>query len=166
MKKLLLLLLLACLPAFAQTGFKVEDKALIWQGVFSASNADVSAIFDKDPNLKVSGFIDNMYKGMADDVQNTCDGGTVLMKNKMKFDFVILTDPNGYVVKVRNLKIIEKFGPMQTRTVAKIAESYFVDGGNLKADNTSQSNMACLNNFFAGLFTPGPEKIGTSLTSN
>lgn len=164
MKKLLLLLV--CLPAFAQTGFKVEDKALVWQGVFSASNADISKIFDKDPNIQVSGFIDNMYKGMANEVQNTCDGGTALMKNKIKFDFVILTDPNGYVVKVRNLKIIEKFGPMQTRTVAKIGESYFVDNGALKTDNTSQANMACVNNFFAALFSPEAEKTGTSLTAN
>ena len=164
MKKLLLLLF--CLPALAQTGFKSDETGLVWQGVFSAENANIAAVLDKDPNLKVGGFLDNMYKGMGDEIQNTCEGGTGLMKNKIKFDFIILSDPNGYVVKVRNLKIIEKYGPMQARTMANPSEKYFMDGNTIKTDNTSQANMACLNNFFTALFSPQPEAKGTALMSN
>ena len=164
MKKLLLLLV--CLPALAQTSFKTEDKNIVWQGVFSADNANIAAVLDKDPNLKVGVFMDNMYKGAGAEIENTCDGGTALMKNKIKFEFVILTDPNGYVVKVKNLKIIEKFGPMQARTVASPAEKYFMASGALKTDTTAQTNMSCLNNFFTSLFSPLPESAGTALTSN
>ena len=164
MKKLLLLLV--CLPALAQNGFKSDDTGMVWQGVYSAENANIAAVLDKDPNLQVGGFFDNMYKGIGNQIQNTCEGGTGLMKNRIKFEFIVLTDPNGYVVKVRNIKILEKYGPMQTRTVANPAEKYFMEGKVIKTDATSQENMACLNNFLTGLFSPQPQSTGTALTSN
>ena len=165
MKKLLLLLM--CLPAFAQTGFKAEGKDVVWEKAFSTDNANIVAILDRNPNLKVAGFMDNMYKGMAFEVQNTCDGGTGLMKNPVKFDFIVLTDPAGYVVKIRNLKILEKYGPMQSRTRANPSENYFMDGETLKTEGVAQQNMECLGNFLSALFAPPTEmESPTSLTSN
>lgn len=155
MKKLLLLLF--CLPALAQTGFKADGKDIIWQKSFSAESADIASILDRNPNLKVGGFMDNMYKGMAMDIKNTCTGGTGLMENHIKFDFVILTDPAGYVVKVRNLKILEKYGPLQSRIRANPAENYFMDGEALKTEGVAEQNMVCLDSFLASLFAPSTE---------
>ncbi|WP_154652567.1 hypothetical protein [Flavobacterium rivuli] len=164
--KTLLLSLLLCFPVMAQTGFKTEGNNIIWQGVFSTENANILAVLDRDPNLKISNFMDSMYKGQADDVQNTCNGGTGIMKNKIKFDFVILQDPAGYVVKVRNLRIIEKFGPMQAKTIAKRCEKYFMDNGQLNTQPNAAENMACMDSFFSNLFGIQPAVSNTSITSN
>jgi hypothetical protein len=164
--KTLLLSLLFCIPAIAQTGFKTEGNNIIWQGVFSTENADILAVLDRDPNLKIGSFMDSMYKGKADDVQNTCDGGTALMKNKIKFDFVILQDPAGYVVKVRNIRIIEKFGPLQAKTVATRCELYFMDNGKINTQPNAADNISCMDRFFTGLFGTQPEASGTAITSN
>jgi len=164
--KNLLFSLLFCLPLAAQTGFKIQGNDIIWQGVFSTENGNILAILDREPNLKIGTFMDSMYKGEADEVQNTCDGGTGLMKNKIKFDFVILEDPAGYVVKVKNLRIIEKYGPMQSRTIAKPCERYFMADGKINTQPNASENMACLDRFFSGLFGIQPESVGTALTSN
>jgi hypothetical protein len=166
MKKLILSLLF-CLPVFAQTGFKTEGNEVIWQGVFSTETANIVSVLDKEPNLKVGAFIDNMYKGAGEDVQNTCNGGTALMKNKIKFDFVILVDPAGYVVKVRNIKVLEKFGPMQARIMANKVEKYFMAGNKLSDQPNASQNMACMDRFFAGLFsTETPQSDQPVITSN
>lgn len=165
--KTLLLSLLFCLPVLAQTGFKTEGNDVIWQGVYSTENANIVSVLDKEPNLKVGGFMDNMYKGMGEDVQNTCNGGTGLMKNKIKFDFVILVDPAGYVVKVRNIKILEKYGPMQAKTMANKAEKYFMAGNKLSTQPNASENMACMDSFFAGLFSAEkPQAEQPVITSN
>lgn len=165
MKKLLLLLF--SLPALAQTGFKVEEKEIIWQKSFSAENINIAAVLDRNPDLKVGGFIDNMYKGMTMAIDNTCNGGTGLMKNQVKFDFIVLTDPAGYVVKIRNLKILEKYGPMQSRVRANPAENYFVDEGVLKTEGIAEQNMQCMDSFLSSLFSPPAEGISpTAMTSN
>lgn len=167
MKKLLLSLLF-CLPVFAQTGFKTEGNDIIWQGVFSTETANIVAVLDKAPNLKVGTFIDNMYKGTGDGVQNTCNGGTGLMKNNLKFDFVILVDAAGYVVKVRNIKIIEKYGPMQAKTIANKCEKYFMTGNKISTQPNASENMACMDRFFTGLFstTAQPQAEKPAVTSN
>lgn len=165
MKKLLLLLF--CLPALAQTGFKADGEDIVWQKKFDAQNANIVAILEKQEGLKVGGFMDNMYKGQGFDVQNTCDGGTGLMKNPLKFSFIILTDPFGYVVKLRNIKVIEKYGPMQARTMANPVEKYFLDGTDLKTEGIAQQNMECLDTFLTEMFSPAPDKPeNTALTSN
>lgn len=165
MKKLLLLLF--CLPALAQTGFKADDGDIVWQKKFDAQDANIVAMLDRQPNLKVGGFMDNMYKGMGVEVQNTCDGGTGLMKNPLKFSFIILTDPYGYVVKIRGLKVLEKYGPMQATTRANPIEKYFMDGNDLKTAGIAQQNMECLDAFLTDIFTPLPEAPqNNALTSN
>jgi hypothetical protein len=165
MKKLLLLLF--CLPALAQSGFKADGKDIIWQKSFSAENANIVAMLDRTPNLKVAGFMDNLYRGKALEIKNTCEGGTGLMENPVKFEFTVLTDPAGYVVKVRNLKIIEKYGPMQAKTMANPAEKYFMDGETVKTDGIAQQNMECLDNFFTAMFAaPAEVAEPTALTSN
>jgi len=165
--KNLILSLLFCLPVFAQTGFKTEGKDIIWQGVFSTETANIVSVLDKEPNLKVGAFMDNMYKGMGDEVQNTCNGGTGLMKNNLKFDFVILVDPAGYVVKVRNIRILEKYGPMQAKTIANKAEKYFMAGTQLSTQPNASENMACMDRFFTGLFsTEQPKSEQPVITSN
>jgi len=164
--KTLLLSLIFSLPALAQTGFKIEGNDIIWQGVFSTEDANILSVLDRDPNLKITNFMDSMYKGQADEVQNTCNGGTALMNNKIKFDFVILQDPAGYVVKVRNLRIIEKFGPMQATTIAKRCEKYFLANGKISTQPNASENMACMDRFFTGLFGTQPKVNEKAITSN
>jgi len=162
-----ILLLLFCLPALAQTGFKADGNDIVWQKKFDSQNANIVAMLDRQPGLKVGGFMDNMYKGKGIEVQNTCDGGTGLMKNPLKFSFIILTDPYGYVVKIRDLKILEKYGPMQATTRANPAEKYFMDGDEVKNAGIAQQNMECLDAFLTDMFTPLPEAAeNNALTSN
>ncbi len=93
------------------------------------------------------------------------------MKNPVKFKFVIMTDPYGYVVKVTDLKILEKYGPLQSRTMANSAEKYFIDGDSneLKTDGIWGENLNCLDQFLISVFAPqsGSQTSGSSaLTSN
>jgi len=165
MKKLLLLLLLS-FPVFAQNGFKADAGNVVWERSFNADNANIIAILDRNPDLKVGAFMDNLYKGFGVDVQNTCNGGTPLMKNNLKFEFVILLTPGSYVVKIRNIRILEKYGPMQAKTVANRCEKYFMAGTKLSTEPNASSNMACLDRFLTGLFSPLPETSGKAITSN
>jgi len=166
MKKLILLLLCS-LPALAQNGFKIEDNILIWERAYSADNVDIASVLDKNPNLKTGSFMDNFYKGMGVDIKNTCNSQNGLMKNNVKFQFVVMTSPTGYVVKVKDLKFLEKYGPMQARIRANAWEQYFVDGTNLKSDATSVENMGCMDNFLSSLFAPAPVTTETrAMTSN
>ncbi|MXN93099.1 hypothetical protein GR160_17875 [Flavobacterium sp. Sd200] len=165
--KSFILLFLFSLPLVAQTGWKAEGADIIWEGVFTTDKANIVSVLDKSPNLKVGSFIDNMYKGVGNEVQNTCNGGTALMKNNLKFEFIILVDPAGYVVKVRNIKIIEKYGPMQAKTIANRCEKYFMAGNKISTQPNATENMACMDRFFTGMFSVNPQPAqGTVITSN
>ena len=164
--KNLLLLLLFSLPLFAQNGFKADDGNIVWERSFNADSANIIAILDRNPNLKVGAFMDNLYKGVGLDIQNTCNGGTPLMKNNLKFEFVILLTPGSYVVKIRNIKILEKYGPMQAKTMANRCEKYFMAGTQVSTEPNASANMACLDRFLTSLFSPLPETSGKAITSN
>lgn len=164
MKKIILSLLFS-LPVFAQDGFKTEKQELVWEKTFEANNANVAAILDRHPELKISGFIDSAYKGTAAEITNTCQGGSGLMKNNVKFDFIVLVNPDYYVVRVRNLKVLEKYGPMQTRIVANRLEQYFTTNGKLRTDPKASANMQCLDSFLISLFDTVPAQ-GGAITSN
>lgn len=155
MKKFILLLLFT-LPALAQNGFKTEGNALVWERVFPANNTDITAVLNRDPNLKVASFMDNVYKGIGFDIKNTCEGETALMKSNCKFQFLIMVNPDSYVVKIRDIKFLEKYGPMQARIMANASEKYFMEGSKLKTDATTQGNMACVDRFLTSLFSPAP----------
>ncbi|KGO92400.1 hypothetical protein [Flavobacterium subsaxonicum] len=166
MKKILLLLLVT-LPALAQNGFKVEGNALVWERVFPAANSDIAAVLSRDPNLKVASFMDNVYKGLGFDIKNTCNGETALMKSNVKFQFLIMVNHDSYVVKLREVKFLEKYGPMQARTRANAYEQYFLDGTKIKDDATTQQNMTCLDTFLTSLFSPAPATTESkAMTSN
>lgn len=157
MKNLIVLLLsFTTLTAVAQNGFKTEAGNLVWERSFTADNTDISGILDRDTNLKVNSFMDNIYKGMAFDIKNTCNGATGLMKNNVKFQFLIMVNPDGYVVKIRDLKFLEKYGPMQARTMANRCEKYFMDGTKVRTDEGTKSEMACVDSFLTALFSPAP----------
>lgn len=163
MKKLLFTLLLST-PVFAQDGFRANGPAIVWERSFPADDTNIVALLDKQPNLKVASFMDNMYKGKGIDIQNTCEDGSGLMKNNCKFDFVILVNPDSYVVKVTNLKIIEKFGPMQAKTVANPCEKYLMYNKALKTDDKSSADLNCLDSYLSGVFSVSG--TSTALTSN
>jgi hypothetical protein len=152
MKKLLLIVLFS-IPAMAQDGFKAQGREIIWEKTFPVNNADVVALLDRQPELKVSSFIDNAYKGSVREISNTCEGGSGLMKNNCKFDFIVLVNPDHYVVVVRNLKLLEKYGPMQARTIANRCEKYFLYNRALKDDEKSVNDLSCLDNFLTGIFS-------------
>ncbi|WP_297332969.1 hypothetical protein, partial [Flavobacterium sp.] len=132
MKKIFILVLLTSFAGTAQSNFKVENGQLVWEKTFSAVNPDIVAVLEREPNLKVSSFMDNVYKGSCNDWKGDCDSGSGLMKNNCKFDFLIIVNPDGYTVKVKNVKILEKYGPMQARTIANPCEKYFVEGNSIR----------------------------------
>ncbi|RZJ71656.1 MAG: hypothetical protein EOO45_11645 [Flavobacterium sp.] len=165
--KNLVLSLLFCVPVMAQmTSFKSEGETLVWERTFPADNANIVALLEGQPNLKVNSFMDNVYKGTGNEIKNTCDGGSGLTKNDCKFDFIILVNPDHYVVKVKNMKVLEKFGPMQTRTVANRFEKYYMDGSKVKADDRAAADLGCMENFLDSVFSTGITSSGGALTSN
>lgn len=164
MKKLLLTLLLP-ISAFAQDGFRASGSAIVWEKSFPADNANIVAMLDKQPNLKVASFMDNIYKGKAEKITNTCQSGSGLMKNDCKFDFIIVVNEDSYVVKVTNFKILEKFGPMQAKTIANPCEKHYLYKGALKSDEKTQGDLNCIDSYLSGVFSTGIG-TGTALTSN
>jgi hypothetical protein len=164
MKKLLISLLFS-IPALAQDGFRANGSNIVWEKSFPADNANIVALLDRQPNLKVASFMDNVYKGKGDQIKNTCASGSGLMKNDCKFDFIIMVNPDYYVVKVTNLKILEKFGPMQARTVANPCEKYFLNKQGLKSDDKTSTDLGCLDSYLSSVFSMGGT-AGEALTSN
>ncbi len=163
MKKLLLTLLFS-VPVLAQDGFKTGATGIVWERSFPADDANIVALLDKQPNLKVASFIDNIYKGKAEKIKNNCESGSGLMKYDCKFDFVIMVNPDYYVVKVTNFKILEKFGPMQAKTVANPCEKHYLYNGAIKTDEKTQGDLSCIDNYLSSVFSVGG--AGTALTSN
>jgi len=163
MKKLLFSLLFA-LPVMAQDGFKNEGGNLVWQHTYPAT-VNVQALLDSNPDLQVVTFINDVHKGAAEKINNTCEQGSATMRNDCKFDFEVRRYNNNYVVTVTNLRIIEVMGPMQARTLANRCEKYFVDASRkIKKDQRTQNDMSCVDSFLTGIF--GGTIDNTALTAN
>lgn len=168
MKKLVLFMLFT-LPVMAQTSFKSEKGNIVWEHTYDVANADVIAMVDKDPNLKISSFVENVYKGSGNEVKNRSQGGSALMKNNCKFEFTVIVNPDSYTVIVKDLKIIEKYGPMGSRIMANPCEKYFANDKGLRSDDKAATDLACLDKYFTALFStrtvtlPGQQATALSL---
>ena len=152
--KTLLITLLFALPLMAQSSFKSEKGNLVWEYIFPVENADVSSIMD-EKKVKITSFMDNMYTGNITDIESLAEGGSGLTKCNTKFDFVIMVNPDSYVVRVKNIKYYEKMGPMQTRTVINPVENYYVYNNNVKSDERTVNDLAALEGFFSSVFSKG-----------
>ena len=156
--------MLFALPVMAQDGFKNEGGNLIWQHTYPAT-ANMQALLDSNPDLQVSTFINDIHKGSAEKIKNTCEQGSATMRNDCKFDFEVRRDNNNYVVSVTNLRIIEVMGPMKAKTMANRCEKYFVDATlRIKKDQRTLNDMSCVDDFLTKIFGGGLEN--TALTSN
>jgi hypothetical protein len=165
MKKIVILLLLISFTGIAQGNFKVENGMLVWEKTFSANDPDIVALLEKEPDLKVLSFMDNVYKGSCNDIKYDCEGGSGLMKNNCKFDFLIIVNQDGYTVKVKNIKILEKYGPMQARTIANPCEKYFVDENVIRKSEKYNADIYCFDSYLESAFSILP-KSQNSITSN
>ena len=164
MKKVLLSLLFA-LPAMGQNGFRTEGNALVWERVYPAAGNNLTAILNSRPDLQVDAHLGNTFTGRGEDIQNTtCASQSALLRNNCKFDFTVQLNDGNYVVRVSNLKIIEKLGPMQARIVANRCEKYFMSAQGLRKDTRTSSDMACMDDFLSGLFGTG--SVSGALTAN
>ena len=167
MKKLFLTLLFSIpVLASAQPGFRSVKGNMVWERSFPADNTNIVALLDKQPNLKVGTFMDNVYKGSAAPAKNTCQSGSGLMKNDCKYDFIIIVNPDSYVVKVTNLKMLEKFGPMGAKIIANPCEKHYVYNGALKSDEKSVGDLGCLDNYLSSIFSGTTTSTGNALTAN
>lgn len=165
MKKLLLSLLFT-LPALAQNGFRNEGGSLVWERVYPAGS-NLAAVLEGTQGLQIASFLGNTYTGMGDEVKNTCNSGTPLMRNNCKFDFVVKQQDGSYVVTVTNLRIIEKLGPMKARIIANRAEKYFVDAAlKVRTDPRTKTDMMCLDNLLDSIFSRGGMASTGTLTAN
>ena len=166
MKKLLLSLL-CTLPVMAQSSFHTEKENLVWEKVFPIENANVASILENQPTMKIEDTMDNVYRGVGYNMLNSCTEGSAIMKNPCKFEFMVVVNPDNYIVRVKEIKIIEKYGPMQITTKANRCENYFVYKTKIKADANSQNNMSCLDSYLSEVFTAkSGGASGKALTSN
>ena len=165
MKKLLLSLLFT-LPVLAQNGFRNEGGSLVWERIYPVGT-NMAAVLEGTQGLQIASFLGNTYTGMGDEIKNTCNSGTPLMKNNCKFDFVVKQQDGNYIVTVTNLRIIEKLGPMRARIMANRAEKYFVDAGlKVRTDPRTKTDMMCLDNLLDSIFSRGGMSSAGTLTAN
>jgi len=165
--KNLILTLLFSLPLMAQQhAFVADNGNIVWEKEFPVTNVNVVSLIEAQPSFKVGGFIDNVYTGYTEEIVIGGEGGTALMKNNCKFEFVVFVKDDGYVVKVKNLKFLEKMGPLQMRTVVNSCEKYFMDEKKIRPTPITQGNLDYLDNWLTGVFTGNAIATGESLTSN
>jgi hypothetical protein len=166
MKKILLLLLLT-VPAMAQHNFKTEKGCIVWERFYSSSNADIKALVASNDKLTLTSADTNVFLGVGESVPNTCGTGSALMKCDTNFNFTIMAVTDGYMVKVTNFFFLEKYGPMQMRTVPNSLAKYYLEYGKIRSSEKTQTDLACVDSFLTSVFSNGvlqPE--GTALTSN
>lgn len=165
MKKLLFTLLFS-LPLLAQSSFRAENGSIVWEKSFPVANANIIGILQANQAFKVDVFIDNAFKGTAEDMKIEGDDANGLMRNNCKFDFFVAVEADRYVVKVKNFKFLEKMGPLQMRTVANSWEKYFMDERKIRPTPKTQGNLDYLDNFFTSVFSGAIVPSSGALTSN
>ncbi|WP_294824907.1 hypothetical protein [uncultured Flavobacterium sp.] len=165
MKKLLFTLLFS-LPLMAQHSFRAEDGSIVWEKSFPVDNVNVVALVESRPALMVDAYMDNIVKGNTKEMEITGNGGSGLMKNNCKFEYVILLENGQYIVKVKDFKFLEKMGPMQMRTVANSCEKYFLDDRKIRPTPITQGNLEYLDNFLTGVFSGAAIASSGELTAN
>ncbi len=165
MKKLLLLLLIT-VPAMAQDGFKTENGCIVWQHFFNMPNTDIKALIAANEKLSLTSDAESMYTGTGIEVKNTCAAGSVLMKCDTNFSFTIMAVADGYLVKVTDFMFLEKYGPMQMRTVPNSLAKYYLERGKIRNTPKTQTDLACVDSFLTGVFSPGAGIPSSTLTAN
>jgi hypothetical protein len=156
MKHLLLLLLFA-LPICAQNkAFTIRNNAVVWENVFVTNETNIASILEKHPSLTIQSDKDNIYKGIARNLKNSCPGTSeAFIDARYDFNFEIEKSAGMYRVTIFNLKILPT-GKKQPL----IAESFFIEKGEIKNTSQNQVDMQCLDAFFNRIFT------ATSLLKN
>lgn len=166
MKKIFLLLLIAA-PAMAQQNFKVEKGCIVWEHFFSSSNTDIKALVAANEKLSLTSSDTNVFIGVGESVPNTCGSGSALMKCDTNFSFTIMAVTDGYMVKVTNFFFLEKYGPMQMRTVPNSLAKYYLEYGKIRNSEKTQNDLACVDRFLTGVFSNGNlGQDAPALTSN
>lgn len=158
--KTLLFTLLFSLPLLAQHSFRTENGNIMWEKAFPVTNVNLVAMVEAQPGFTIDAYMDNLLKGTAKDMAITGEGGSALMKNNCKFEYVIVLEEGQYVVKVKDFKFLEKIGPMQMRTVVNSCEKYFMDQNKIRPTPITQGHLEYLDNFLTGIFS------GTAITSS
>ena len=158
--KALILTLLFSLPVLAQNNFRAENGAIIWEKSFPAGSTDVAALLEAQSAIKIDMAVDNQVKGIAKELKIEGEGGTTLMKSNCNFDFDIALEGDHYIVRVVNLKFLEKVGPLQMRTIVSSWEKYFMDNRKIRPTPITQGNLQYLDEFLSGVFS------GTIITSS
>ncbi|MCW4467418.1 hypothetical protein OGH69_00425 [Flavobacterium sp. MFBS3-15] len=164
--KNLLFTLLFSLPLMAQHNFRAEDGNIVWEKAFPVNNVNVVAMIESHPELTVDAYMDNLVQGGAKEMAITGEGGSGLMQNNCKFDYVIVMENGQYIVKVKDFKFLEKMGPMQMRTVASSWEKYFMDERKIRPTPITQGNLQHLDNFLTGIFAGAAITSSGELTAN
>ncbi|KOS06235.1 hypothetical protein AM493_09480 [Flavobacterium akiainvivens] len=163
MKKLLLLLLVTA-PVMAQHGFKMENGNVVWERFYSIPQNDIKAMVSANEQLSLSSAEEATYTGRGAEVQNTCSSGSTLMKCPVDFTFTIMTVADGYFVRVENFMFLEKYGPMQMRTVPTGLGKHYVERGKIRTTDKANTELACVDSFLSGVFSGGG--ANTALTAN
>ncbi|MES2484742.1 MAG: hypothetical protein V4581_02185 [Bacteroidota bacterium] len=152
MKKILLLLLFTA-PIMAQNGFKMEDGSIVWERFYNAPNTDIKSLIATNEKLSLISDAEDTYIGVGEGVHNTCASGSVLMKCDTNFSFIIMKVADGYLVKVKDFRFLEKYGPMQLRIIPTSLEKYYLEYGKIRTTPKTQTDLACVENFLAGVFS-------------
>lgn len=146
MKAIVTCLFVFVFSVLQSTNFLVLDDKIVWENVFITDD-DIISLIKKNPGLKIESKTENIYKGHAIGLKNTCAETSDFLNYEYLFDFEIEVSKGKYRATVTNLRFKESKNNIYT------SENFFLDKKELKSDPKSEADLICIDGFFNRMFT-------------
>jgi hypothetical protein len=160
--KTIILFLLFAVPVLAQNGFRTEKGKIIWEHTYD-ENANIETLIKGQEKLSLLLVEGNVYDGIADAIKSTVDANSVRLASDANFSFTITKIDGGYKVRVYNYVFLEKYGPMQMRTVPNAIEKYYLEYGKIRNSDKTKTDLGYLDGFLTGAFLPQVVQAGAEV---
>lgn len=149
--KYVLILFLFSITVYSQsTAFSVKGNGLVWENIYITTEADVAAILEKHPRLKITSHKGNIYSGTVLNNKNSCPGSSPqLVDAEMNFSFELEKSAGMYRVTITKMKILAAGKDKKS----KPAESYFIQDGVINGKAQTTADLSCLDAMFNRMFT-------------
>lgn len=132
--------------------FLASNNKVVWENVFITNEAKIPELIARHSRLKIVSSDQNIYKGTATEMRNSCPETSAFMKDAFSFDFEIEISDGKYRVTVTNIVFTKNKGKQAKNTTA---ESYFIKNGELQTTGTLTADLNCLDTYFNRIFNTG-----------
>ncbi|KOS05088.1 hypothetical protein AM493_02840 [Flavobacterium akiainvivens] len=127
--------------------FLASSNKLVWENVFITNDTNIQAFISRHSKLKITSADQNIIKGNAAGIRNTCPETSVFMKDNVSFNFEIESSDGKYRVTVTNIIFTKKNAKKGT-----IAENYFIKDGQILTTGTLPADLNCIDAYFNRIF--------------